>query len=75
IERTVTAFARSPNGGLIVTASAPAIAHRDLIVMLAARHKMPTIYFQRVFVTAGRHRLSSALLAMDPRNGTETGSS
>ena len=53
IERTVAAFARTPNGGLIVPASALAIVHRDLIVMLAARHKMPTIYFQRVFVTAG----------------------
>jgi ABC-type uncharacterized transport system substrate-binding protein len=53
IERTVAAFARTPNGGLIVPASALAIVHRDLIVTLAARHKMPTIYFQRVFVTGG----------------------
>jgi ABC-type uncharacterized transport system substrate-binding protein len=51
IERTVAAFARTPNGGLIVPASALAIVHRDLIVTLAAR--MPTIYFQRVFVTGG----------------------
>ena len=53
IERTVTAFARSPNGGLIVTAGAPAIAHRDLIVMLAARHKLPAVYSSRYFVAGG----------------------
>ena len=53
IERTVTAFARSPNGGLIVTAGAPAIAHRDLIVMLAARHKLPAVYPSRYFVAGG----------------------
>ena len=45
IERAVAAFARSSNGGMIVTASALAIVHRDLIVALAARHKLPTIYF------------------------------
>ena len=44
IERAVTAFARSPNGGLIVTASALAIVHRELIVALAARHKLPAVY-------------------------------
>ena len=53
IERAVTAFARSPNGGLIVTAGGPALAHRDLIITLAARHKLPAIYFDRAFVTAG----------------------
>jgi putative ABC transport system substrate-binding protein len=53
IERAVTAFARLPNGGLIVTASASAFIHRDLIVKLAARYKLPTIYFQRLFVTEG----------------------
>ena len=53
IERTVTAFARSGNGGLIVTAGAPAIAHRDLIVMLAARHKLPAVYPSRFFVAGG----------------------
>ena len=53
IERAVTAFARSPNGGLIVTASALANVHRDLIITLAARHKMPAVYFERVFVTGG----------------------
>jgi putative ABC transport system substrate-binding protein len=53
IERAVTAFAHSSNGGLIVTASAGAIVHRDLIVMLAARHKLPAVYYERYFVTAG----------------------
>ena len=53
IERAVTAFARSPNGGLILTAGGPAFAHRDLIITLAARHKLPAIYFDRTFVTAG----------------------
>jgi putative ABC transport system substrate-binding protein len=53
IEPTVAAFARSPNGGLIVTAGGSAIAHRDLIVMLAARHKLPTVYTDRSFVAAG----------------------
>jgi putative tryptophan/tyrosine transport system substrate-binding protein len=53
IERAIAAFAGSPNGGLIVTASALAIAHRDLIVTLAARHKLPAVYPYRFFVTNG----------------------
>ena len=53
IERAVTAFARSPNGGLIVTASALATLHRDLIITLAARHKLPAVYFERFFVADG----------------------
>ena len=53
IERAVTAFARSANGGLIVTGSAPAIINRDLIVTLAARHKLPAVYSVRTFVTGG----------------------
>jgi putative ABC transport system substrate-binding protein len=53
IERTVTAFARSSNGGLIVTGSTLAIVHRELITTLAARHRLPAIYSQRVFVTGG----------------------
>jgi putative ABC transport system substrate-binding protein len=53
IERGIEAFARFSNGGMIVAASALAIGHRDLIVALAARHKLPTVYFQRVFVTEG----------------------
>jgi putative ABC transport system substrate-binding protein len=53
IERTVAAFAGASNGGLIVTASALSVVHRDLIVTLAARHKLPAVYFQRRFVTGG----------------------
>jgi putative ABC transport system substrate-binding protein len=53
IERTVTGFARSSNGGLIVTASALSVVHRDLIVTLAARHKLPAVYYRRLYVTGG----------------------
>jgi ABC-type uncharacterized transport system substrate-binding protein len=53
IERAVTVFARSPNGGLIVTASALTAVHRELIVALAARHRLPAVYFVRRFVIAG----------------------
>src|SRR5215510_7456404 len=53
IERTITAFAGSPNGGLIVTGSTLASVHRDLITMLAARHRLPAIYFFRYFITGG----------------------
>ena len=53
IERAVAAFARSPNGGLIVTPSGPSFIHRDLIITLAARHKLPAVYSDRLFVAAG----------------------
>ena len=53
IERAVTAFARSSNGGLIVTASALATRHRYLIIALAARHRLPAIYASRYFATDG----------------------
>jgi len=53
IEHTVTSFARSPNGGLIVTPSPSASRHRDLILALAARHRLPAVYAWRYFVTAG----------------------
>jgi len=53
IQRAVAAFARSPNGGMILTGSALAVVHRDLIIALAARHKLPAIYFERNFVGAG----------------------
>ena len=53
IERAITAFARSPNVGLVVTASALSVVHRDLIIALAARHKLPAVYFERFFVAAG----------------------
>ena len=53
IDRGLTAFARSPNGGLIVTGSALAVVHRDLIIALAARLRLPAVYYDRYFVTAG----------------------
>jgi putative tryptophan/tyrosine transport system substrate-binding protein len=53
IERAVGAFAHSSNGGLIVTPSGWASVHRDLIITLAARHKLPAVYFARYFVTDG----------------------
>ena len=52
IERGITAFARSSNGGLIVTGSASAAVHRDLIIALAARHRLPAVYY----ATLLRHR-------------------
>ena len=53
IERALAAFARASNSGLIVTASALATVHRNLIVTLAARYKLPAVYSERTFVTAG----------------------
>jgi putative ABC transport system substrate-binding protein len=53
IQRAVAAFARSPNGGLILTAGATSIPDRSLIVKLAERYKLPTVYYERIFVTAG----------------------
>jgi putative tryptophan/tyrosine transport system substrate-binding protein len=53
IERAVAAFARLGNGGLIVTASGLAVVHRDLIIALAARHKLPAVFWQRFFVADG----------------------
>ena len=53
IERAVGAFARSSNGGLVVTGSALAVVHRDLIITLAGRHKLPAVYFQRLFAAGG----------------------
>jgi putative ABC transport system substrate-binding protein len=53
IERGITAFARTPNSGLIVTASALSAVHRDVIVALAARHKLPAVYYRRRFVSDG----------------------
>jgi putative ABC transport system substrate-binding protein len=53
IERAVAGFAQAPNGGLIVTASAPAIKHRDLIIALATRHRLPAVYSARFFATGG----------------------
>ena len=53
IDRTIAAFVRPANSGLIVTASALAYTHRELIVTLAARHKLPAVYYARPFVAGG----------------------
>jgi ABC-type uncharacterized transport system substrate-binding protein len=53
IERAITAFARDPNGGLIVTGSPSATVHRELIIALAARYRLPAVYYIRYFVTGG----------------------
>jgi len=53
IEHAIGAFAGLPHGSLIVTSSALAVLHRDLLITLAARHKLPAVYFRRLFATAG----------------------
>jgi ABC-type uncharacterized transport system substrate-binding protein len=53
IERAIAAFAQQPNGGLIVTGSGLASFHRNLIVSLAARHKLPAVYWERFMVDVG----------------------
>jgi putative ABC transport system substrate-binding protein len=53
IERAVSAFAHSPNGGLIVTAGSATVRHSNLIIRLAAQHKLPAVYNERLFTTAG----------------------
>jgi putative ABC transport system substrate-binding protein len=53
LERSIAAFAQAPNGGLILTASALSAIHRDLIISLAARFKLPTTYQERSYVAAG----------------------
>jgi putative ABC transport system substrate-binding protein len=53
VERTVTAFARGSNGGLIVLSGPAAIVHRDLIITLSARHRLPAVYPYRYFVARG----------------------
>ena len=53
IERDVAAFARSPNGGLIVGASGASIRYRELIITLAARHRLPAVYWASFYVTSG----------------------
>jgi putative tryptophan/tyrosine transport system substrate-binding protein len=65
MERAITAFASEPNGGLIVTASQTAVLHRDLIVALAARHKLPTVYSNRLYV-AGHGLISYGPDLIDP---------
>jgi len=53
IERALAIFAQSPNSGLIVTASLRAVSHRDLIITLAARHRLPAVYFGRLWAAGG----------------------
>jgi putative ABC transport system substrate-binding protein len=53
IERIISSFAKMPHSGLVVLASATLSAHQDLVVMLAARHRLPAVYADRDFVTAG----------------------
>ncbi|MGA8888297.1 MAG: ABC transporter substrate-binding protein, partial [Pseudolabrys sp.] len=53
MKSAIGAFARRPNSGLIVTGSALTIVRRDLIIELAARHRLPTVYYDRYFVSAG----------------------
>jgi putative ABC transport system substrate-binding protein len=53
IEPAIAAFARGSNGGLIVTVGTLGEVHRDLIIMLAARHRLPAVYPFRIFVTSG----------------------
>jgi putative ABC transport system substrate-binding protein len=53
IERAIAAFAHNPKGGLIVTGSALAVVHRDLIIALAARYRLPAVYYDRYFAAVG----------------------
>jgi putative ABC transport system substrate-binding protein len=53
IERAITVFAASSNGGLIITGSTAATVHRELIIALAARHRLPAVYYARYYVTGG----------------------
>jgi putative ABC transport system substrate-binding protein len=53
IERAITVFGASSNGGLIITGSAAATVHRELIIALAARHRLPAVYYARYYVTGG----------------------
>ena len=53
IERAIVTFAQVPNGGLIFVASPSGLVHRNLIITLAARHRLPAVYFSRPFVVDG----------------------
>ena len=71
IQREVAEFARSPNGGLVVTGSALAIVHRHLIIALAAKHRLPAVYFQRTLVADGGLISYGADLLDQYRRGAE----
>jgi putative ABC transport system substrate-binding protein len=53
LERAITAFAREDNGGLIVTGSASAVIHRNLIISLASRYRLPNVYLNRDYPASG----------------------
>jgi putative ABC transport system substrate-binding protein len=53
IERAVSAFAQSPNSGMVTAVSAGALNHKDLIIKLATQYRLPVVYSYRVFVTSG----------------------
>jgi putative tryptophan/tyrosine transport system substrate-binding protein len=53
LDRAVAEFARTANGGLIVTAGGPVIVHRELIISLAAQHRLPAVYWNRMYVLGG----------------------
>src|SRR5262249_46797358 len=53
LKRSIGAFARAPNGGLIVTPSGPSLLHRNLIVALAVQYKLPAVYPERTYAAAG----------------------
>jgi putative ABC transport system substrate-binding protein len=63
IERGVAAFASTPNGGLVIPASALAATHRELIIGLAARYRLPAVYGARLFATSGGLLSYGAVLA------------
>ena len=67
IERDITAFARAANGGLIVTSGARTIRQRDQIIALAARHRLPGVYPERIFVAGG------GLISTGPTRRINTG--
>jgi len=63
--REMATFARSPNGGLVVTGSARTVLHRDLIIALAAQHRLPAVYYEHYYVVAG------GLISYGPNNVDE----
>ena len=74
IERALADFARKPNGGLIVTASALAASHRELIIALAARYKLPAVYYEYNFAAGGGLFSYGPISQTNtvPRQGTST---